>query len=99
GDSPAPSGAGEAQPARASGASSARPNEAAAPVASVAVAPAGATTQAATPAVEGTDDGGTPRTSPLVRRLAREHGIALADIQGSGLGGRVTRDDILAHLE
>jgi 2-oxoisovalerate dehydrogenase E2 component (dihydrolipoyl transacylase) len=41
--------------------------------------------------------GGTqPRTSPLVRRLAKEHGIDLSTIQGSGLGGRVTREDILA---
>lgn len=37
-----------------------------------------------------------PRTSPLVRRLAREHNIDLSKVQGSGLGGRVTREDILA---
>jgi len=35
------------------------------------------------------------RSSPLVRKIAREHGIDVAGIPGSGLGGRVTRDDIL----
>src|SRR5579875_3079933 len=38
------------------------------------------------------------RISPLARRLAREHGIDLNDIVGTGLGGRVRRDDILAYL-
>ena len=36
--------------------------------------------------------------SPVVRRLAREHGIDLAAIAGSGPGGRVTRKDVDAHL-
>ncbi|HEX6512638.1 MAG TPA: dihydrolipoamide acetyltransferase family protein [Chloroflexota bacterium] len=39
------------------------------------------------------------RTSPLVRRLAQEHGIDLSAIQGSGLNGRVTKEDVLAHVE
>lgn len=34
------------------------------------------------------------RSSPLVRRLASEHGIDLAAIDGSGIGGRVTKSDI-----
>ncbi|MBV8087416.1 MAG: 2-oxo acid dehydrogenase subunit E2 [Chloroflexi bacterium] len=38
------------------------------------------------------------RTSPLVRRLVQEHGIDLSTIQGSGLNGRVTKDDVLAHI-
>ncbi len=38
------------------------------------------------------------RISPLARRLAREHGIDLNDIVGTGLGGRVRRDDILAYI-
>lgn len=37
--------------------------------------------------------------SPAVRRLVREHGLQLADIQGSGKDGRVLKADILAHLE
>src|SRR5258708_2152980 len=39
------------------------------------------------------------RLSPAVRRLAEEHGIDPAQIAGSGEGGRVTRDDVLAFLE
>ncbi|MCL4554911.1 MAG: E3 binding domain-containing protein, partial [Actinobacteria bacterium] len=35
------------------------------------------------------------RSSPLVRRLAQEYGVDLGQVQGSGLGGRVTKDDIL----
>jgi pyruvate dehydrogenase E2 component (dihydrolipoamide acetyltransferase) len=37
--------------------------------------------------------------SPLVRRLAREHDIDLSEIQGSGAGGRVRREDVAAYLE
>ncbi len=39
------------------------------------------------------------RSSPLVRRIAREHNIDLKRVKGSGLGGRVTRDDILKFVE
>ncbi|NOT43523.1 MAG: 2-oxo acid dehydrogenase subunit E2 [Acidobacteria bacterium] len=39
------------------------------------------------------------RTSPLVRRIAREHSLNVAEVEGSGAGGRVTKRDILAHLE
>ncbi len=38
------------------------------------------------------------RISPLARRLAREHDIDLNAIQGTGIGGRVRRDDILAYI-
>ena len=37
------------------------------------------------------------RASPLARRLAEERGIDLARVSGSGPGGRVTRDDVLAY--
>ena len=37
--------------------------------------------------------------SPVVRKLAREHGIDPAAVAGTGAGGRVTRDDILKHVE
>ncbi|MXW70760.1 MAG: 2-oxo acid dehydrogenase subunit E2 [Acidobacteria bacterium] len=40
-----------------------------------------------------------PRSSPLVRRMAREHGVDLADVPGTGEGGRVSKRDMLAFLE
>ena len=36
------------------------------------------------------------RMSPAVRRLAREHGVALADVRGTGTNGRVTANDVIA---
>ena len=55
----------------------------AAPVA--AVAPSGAT-------------GGAVKASPIAKRMAREHGLDLAAIPGSGPQGRVVRDDVTAAL-
>ena len=52
-----------------------------------------------TPAAEAAPAGERPRFSPAVRRLAEDHGIDPATIQGSGEGGRVTRDDVLAAVE
>ena len=37
---------------------------------------------------------GPSRATPAVRHLAEEHGIDIAHIQGTGLGGRVTREDV-----
>ncbi len=37
--------------------------------------------------------------SPLVRRLAREHNIDVAQVRGTGAGGRVTKEDVLAYVE
>jgi pyruvate dehydrogenase E2 component (dihydrolipoamide acetyltransferase) len=39
------------------------------------------------------------RLSPAVRKLAREHNLDVSQIRGSGMGGRVTREDVLAYLE
>jgi pyruvate dehydrogenase E2 component (dihydrolipoamide acetyltransferase) len=39
------------------------------------------------------------RSSPLVRKIAREHNVSLSDVRGSGLGGRITKEDILAFVE
>ncbi|HET7338191.1 MAG TPA: dihydrolipoamide acetyltransferase family protein [Candidatus Dormibacteraeota bacterium] len=58
-------------------------------------APAPVPVAAAVPATETTEHA---RLSPAVRKLAAEHGIDPTTLQGSGLGGRVTRDDILAAV-
>jgi 2-oxoglutarate dehydrogenase E2 component (dihydrolipoamide succinyltransferase) len=39
------------------------------------------------------------RLSPAVRKLAKEHGLDVSQIRGSGMGGRVTREDVLTYLE
>ena len=38
-------------------------------------------------------------TTPAVRRVAREHGVDLALVAGTGHGGRVTRDDVMKFVE
>jgi 2-oxoisovalerate dehydrogenase E2 component (dihydrolipoyl transacylase) len=43
-------------------------------------------------------DGERARLSPAVRKLAAENGIDPASLRGSGMGGRVTRDDVLAAV-
>jgi pyruvate dehydrogenase E2 component (dihydrolipoyllysine-residue acetyltransferase) len=40
----------------------------------------------------------TFRSSPLVRRIAKEESVDLSQIEGTGLGGRITKKDILSHL-
>ena len=39
------------------------------------------------------------RSSPLVRKIAREHNVDLSQVSGSGLGGRITKQDIMAFIE
>ena len=39
------------------------------------------------------------RTSPLVRRLAREHNIDLSQVRGTGVEGRITKQDVLGYLQ
>jgi len=39
------------------------------------------------------------RSSPLVRKIAREHGISLSQVSGTGLGGRISKQDIMSFIE
>jgi pyruvate dehydrogenase E2 component (dihydrolipoamide acetyltransferase) len=39
------------------------------------------------------------RSSPLVRKIAREHSVNLSQVHGTGLGGRITKQDIMAFIE
>ena len=43
-------------------------------------------------------EGRTQRSSPLVRRIAKEHGVDIGHLTGSGAGGRVTKHDILEFI-
>ncbi len=65
----------------------------------VAVAPASApvAVAAGAPAMP-RRDGQRIHSSPLVRRLAREHNIDLAELRGTGAGGRISKKDILAAI-
>jgi pyruvate dehydrogenase E2 component (dihydrolipoamide acetyltransferase) len=39
------------------------------------------------------------RSSPLVRKIAQEHGVEISQVPGTGIGGRVTKEDILSFIE
>ncbi|MXZ72423.1 MAG: 2-oxo acid dehydrogenase subunit E2 [Acidobacteria bacterium] len=80
-------------PKEAAEAASEAPAGVAADEESSSASPPGATLPAR-PATGGSD----VRLSPVVRRLAREHGVDPADVTGTGGGGRVTREDILGHV-
>jgi 2-oxoglutarate dehydrogenase E2 component (dihydrolipoamide succinyltransferase) len=62
-----------------------------------------AATSAPTPSLESSltsaDEDSDVRSSPLVRKLAREHNVDLAKVSGSGTGGRVTKQDVLDFVE
>src|SRR5579864_1311713 len=62
--------------------------------------PAGPAPAAASAGARAPSDGSGEhaRLSPAVRKLAAEHGIDPTSLQGSGMGGRVTRDDVLAAV-
>ncbi|GAA3876716.1 2-oxoglutarate dehydrogenase, E2 component, dihydrolipoamide succinyltransferase [Saccharothrix violaceirubra] len=62
-------------------------------------APKPAPVQKAPKADDNNTDGGTPYVTPLVRKLAAEHGIDLATLKGSGVGGRIRKQDVQAAVE
>ena len=57
------------------------------------------------PAAERSGDGATAeelrrtKSSPLVRKIAEEHGIDIKQLEGTGMSGRVTKNDILSFIE
>jgi pyruvate dehydrogenase E2 component (dihydrolipoamide acetyltransferase) len=52
-----------------------------------------------TAAEPSTEDVRRQKSSPLVRRIAKEHNVDISQIPGSGIGGRVTKHDILGYLD
>ncbi|MFQ5888531.1 MAG: dihydrolipoamide acetyltransferase family protein [Gemmatimonadota bacterium] len=83
------------------------PTPAAAPaVAAEAPAPPVAAALAPAPAPPTTDGGPATReerlrtrSTPLVRKIAAEHSVDITQVPGTGIAGRVTRDDLLAFIE
>jgi pyruvate dehydrogenase E2 component (dihydrolipoamide acetyltransferase) len=66
---------------------------------------AGAQTSAASPSAsapigeQSVEDLRRTRSSPLVRNIAKEHGIDISRLEGTGMSGRVTKNDILSYIE
>jgi pyruvate dehydrogenase E2 component (dihydrolipoamide acetyltransferase) len=75
----------------------AAPAAAAQPAASAPAAAAPSIPAPATTASASTGD--APRSSPLVRKIASENNVDLRGIAGSGASGRITKQDILGHLQ
>jgi pyruvate dehydrogenase E2 component (dihydrolipoamide acetyltransferase) len=84
-------------------AAAAAPSAVAAPAAvPAAAAPATVAAAVAVPAHEPTappPQGGFPHASPSVRKFARELGVPLAEVKGSGPKGRITQDDVQAFTK
>ena len=59
--------------------------------------PTASTPSAPPPAAQEEDE--EARSSPLVRKIAREHGISLSQVSGTGLGGRITKQDIQSFID
>ncbi|GAA1912284.1 hypothetical protein GCM10009775_01100 [Microbacterium aoyamense] len=66
-----------------------------APAAPAPAAPAPAAPAPAAPAAAASDDDGVSYVTPLVRRLAQQQGVDLASVKGTGVGGRIRKEDVL----
>jgi 2-oxoglutarate dehydrogenase E2 component (dihydrolipoamide succinyltransferase) len=77
----------------------AAPAAAAKPAAPAPVAAAPSTPAAAAAPAPAASTGEAPRSSPLVRRIASENNVDLRAVPGTGAYGRITKQDILGHLE
>ena len=89
----------ETSPATARGADA--PSASAPPAAAPAPPPAAAPVAASAQAVAAPPGDRGPRSqilSPLVRKLATEHGVDLAQVSGTGTGGRITKNDVLGFV-
>jgi 2-oxoglutarate dehydrogenase E2 component (dihydrolipoamide succinyltransferase) len=98
----APAPPSEPAPAEAPAPAAAAPPPPPAPESAAAPAPPPAPPAAApaAPAADEAASGGDNRLlSPVVRRLVNEHGLDPAAIEGTGTGGRITREDVLAHID
>ena len=62
-------------------------------------APKAETTAASAPQTARVAVGERPRSSPLVRKIAKDNDVDLTQVPGSGSAGRITKTDILGHLE
>lgn len=62
-------------------------------------APAAPAPAAAAPAASAPSDDASPYVTPLVRKLAAENNVDLASVQGTGVGGRIRKQDVLAAAE
>ncbi|MBI5836453.1 MAG: 2-oxo acid dehydrogenase subunit E2 [Candidatus Eisenbacteria bacterium] len=92
---PAPAAAAAAPAAPAASAASAAAAAPAAPAATALVAAAPtAPRPAAGPVTQKRDEGGRVLTSPLVRNMAKEQGVDLAQVPGTGYQNRVTKEDV-----
>ena len=91
--------AAKAEPAPAPVVAPAPPVPPVAPAAAAAAAVPAPAPQPAPAAPEGGAEGQKQKSSPLVRRIAKDHGVDLSRVTGTGLGGRVTKDDILGYLD
>ncbi|HEY6266475.1 MAG TPA: 2-oxoglutarate dehydrogenase, E2 component, dihydrolipoamide succinyltransferase [Candidatus Acidoferrum sp.] len=91
---PAPAKAEAPAPAKAPAAAAPTP----APVAKPAPAAAPVSTQAASAPASSSSTGERIHSSPLVRRMASEHGIDLSTVAGTGAGGRISKQDIEAVI-
>jgi pyruvate dehydrogenase E2 component (dihydrolipoamide acetyltransferase) len=59
----------------------------------------GAATKTRAPSGDGAGDGERVKASPVARRMARELGVELAQLEGSGPGGRIVKADVQAAAE
>ncbi|MEY3494264.1 MAG: hypothetical protein RL413_1682 [Actinomycetota bacterium] len=75
------------------------PAPVAAPAPTPAPTPAPAPASAPAPAPAAAVSGDNRLLSPVVRRLVAEHGLDVDRIAGSGPGGRITREDVLDHID